>query len=737
MGTLGKAIYTVGSGSEKPAKPSIASVAAFKATATSKNNVLSRHRTLMNIFDKAPVVDRDAFVVPSASIIGDVQVGRGSSIWYGCVLRGHSAVLHGCTVEDEAFVGMGPILLDGVYVEKHAMVAAGALVRQNTRIPCGEVWGGNPAKFLRKLTEEEMAFISQSALNYSNLAQVHAAENAKTFHEIEFEKVLRKKFARRDEEYDSMLGLKRTRSVPARVFGLSRKFNQELSLPEKSQVKSSSSNKKVTKSTHPLFSLFDARRKKKTTAKPEFARAMPTFTAIALDRLLEPGASISVEKSGPNLKPPIPNPKPIPNSKLERRSSTSVTERKVNCPQISPALYATPEATPLPDSPSSFPPSPYIINHKRRGPRLFKSFSENNVSSREKTLEEGEVSGNAKLAETLSVDLSKDGSVTFSILEPNEEHENGVHNGPFDMEQANGVLGGSIQDDHMNGVHDGEFGSSNGEVGSSQMINGLAMDSAALKVGPLNLERCGDSEDFFDPNESMSVTSNTEGDDDTGAESAARLATPRVEFFDAWDELSSESAPQSILCDAEAELREIRLSLLMEIEKRKQAEEALNKMRCKWQRISKELAVVGLSLPADPVDVTEDELVNPAEELRQQVSVARFVSLSVGRGIARAEMEMEMESQIESKNFEIARLWDRLHYYEAVNREMSQRNLEAVEMARRDRQRKKRRQRWVWGSIAAAITLGTAALAWSYLPTGKGSSSATIPQASDSDDATK
>lgn len=49
---------------------------------------MSRHRTLMNIFDKAPVVDKNAFVAPSASIIGDVQVGRASSIWYGCVLRG-------------------------------------------------------------------------------------------------------------------------------------------------------------------------------------------------------------------------------------------------------------------------------------------------------------------------------------------------------------------------------------------------------------------------------------------------------------------------------------------------------------------------------------------------------------------------------------------------------------------------------------------------------------------------
>lgn len=71
------------------------------------------------------------------------------------------------------------------------------------------MWGGNPAKFLRKLTDEEIAFISQSALNYTNLAKVHAAENAKSFDEIELEKMLRKKFARRDEEYDSMIGVVR------------------------------------------------------------------------------------------------------------------------------------------------------------------------------------------------------------------------------------------------------------------------------------------------------------------------------------------------------------------------------------------------------------------------------------------------------------------------------------------------------------------------------------------------
>ncbi|XP_044475765.1 gamma carbonic anhydrase 1, mitochondrial-like [Mangifera indica] len=250
MGTLGRAIYTVGFWIRETGQ------ALDRLGCRLQGNYyfheqLSRHRTLMNIVDKAPVVDKDAFVAPSASIIGHVQVGRGSSIWYGCVLRGdvnsvivgsgtniqdnslvhvaksnlngkvlpttignnvtvgHSAVLHGCTVEDEAFVGTGATLLDGVVVEKHGMVAAGSLVRQNTRIPSGEVWGGNPAKFLRKLTDEEISVISQSATNYSNLARVHAAENSKPFDEIEFKKVISKKFAQRDEEYDSMLGVVR------------------------------------------------------------------------------------------------------------------------------------------------------------------------------------------------------------------------------------------------------------------------------------------------------------------------------------------------------------------------------------------------------------------------------------------------------------------------------------------------------------------------------------------------
>lgn len=118
----------------------------------------------------------------------------------------------------------------------------------------------------------------------------------------------------------------------------------------------------------------------------------------------------------------------------------------------------------------------------------------------------------------------------------------------------------------------------------------------------------------------------------------------------------------------------------MEIEKRKQAEEALNHMRNVWQAIRQQLSIAGLTIPSDLAVIGEDGQpnVNIAQDLSQQISIARFVSESIGRGIAKAQVEEEMEAQIESKNFEIARLWDRLHYYDAVNREMSQRNQEAL-----------------------------------------------------------
>lgn len=144
-------------------------------------------------------------------------------------------------------------------------------------------------------------------------------------------------------------------------------------------------------------------------------------------------------------------------------------------------------------------------------------------------------------------------------------------------------------------------------------------------------------------------------------------------------ELSSESGQQPVRHDIEAELREMRLSLLMEIEKRKQAEESSSNMQKQWQRIRQQLSLVGLTLPeAIPVEGGGQLDSDPGEELCRQVYIARFVSNSIGMGLARAELETEMEAQIEAKNFEIARLCDKLRNYEAMNQEMVQRNRDVL-----------------------------------------------------------
>ncbi|KAL0738319.1 hypothetical protein Bca4012_014529 [Brassica carinata] len=390
---------------------------------------------------------------------------------------------------------------------------------------------------------------------------------------------------------------------------------------------------------------------------------MPTFFAIALHRMLEPGASTSAEtvpittNSRYYSKPPL--------SKVDKGN-----ERTFTRPKMSPALYATPDAIPLPNSPSSFPPSPYIINHKSRGPpRLLKSSSEANVASQQKTLDDDEgVTGDADVKAS---PRRKSTSFSFPTSEPTEED--------------------------FNGIVDGPFGSWNGNA-----ANDLEREINLPEPVTAKAEKESESEDFYDPGEATSFTSNTE-------------ATPVGEFYDAWDELSTDSGMQSSANNIESELSEIRLSLLMEIEKRKQTEEALEQMQTHWLKLREQLAQVGLFIPINPTTSTNN--MNLSEELRCQLEVARFVSDSLSRGLAKAEVEMVMESMLETKNFEITRLSDRVHYYEAVNREMSQRNQETIEVARRKRQKRKKRQRWIWGSIAATITLGTAALACSYIPT--------------------
>jgi len=164
-----------------------------------------------------PRVAPDAFIAENAVIIGDVEIGPRSSIWYGCVLRGdansikigsgtniqdgtvihvnspregalgtstvigdnitvgHMALIHACTLESGSFVGMKACVMDGVVVESGAMVAAGALVTPGKRVKRGELWAGSPAKLMRPLSEKELAYFAYSSEHYCEIAASYRA----------------------------------------------------------------------------------------------------------------------------------------------------------------------------------------------------------------------------------------------------------------------------------------------------------------------------------------------------------------------------------------------------------------------------------------------------------------------------------------------------------------------------------------------------------------------------------
>jgi len=134
------------------------------------------------------------------------------------VTIGHGATIHAATIDDCTVVGMGAIVMDGAHVQKNSIVGAGSLVVPGTVVKSGQVWAGAPAKYLRDVTEGEKQFISQAAEDYSKLGAVHAAENSKTFAEIELDIARREDRLHRDPDYDMQQGIERdpyTREVIA------------------------------------------------------------------------------------------------------------------------------------------------------------------------------------------------------------------------------------------------------------------------------------------------------------------------------------------------------------------------------------------------------------------------------------------------------------------------------------------------------------------------------------------
>lgn len=165
---------------------------------------------LYSIADTAPTLGSDAWVAPSADLIGDVRLGARASVWFGAIIRadntpiilgddtnfqdgaighsdagfpltigarvtvGHQAILHGCTVHDEALIGMGARILNGAVIGAQCIVGAGALVTEGKTFEPRSLIVGSPARAVRTLSDEQVAMLRLSAAHYAEKVAAYA-----------------------------------------------------------------------------------------------------------------------------------------------------------------------------------------------------------------------------------------------------------------------------------------------------------------------------------------------------------------------------------------------------------------------------------------------------------------------------------------------------------------------------------------------------------------------------------
>lgn len=174
--------------------------------------------SIITLNGKTPQIHDSAFIAPGCRIIGDVTIGPESSIWYNCVVRaevnrivigarsniqdgsiihcdgpvpgvpdgfptligddvlvGHNVLLHGCILEDRAFVGLSATVMNGAVIEGDAMLAAGAMLTQGKRIESRQLWAGSPARFVRDLDDAAVMSMRMGVAHYVQNAKAHAA----------------------------------------------------------------------------------------------------------------------------------------------------------------------------------------------------------------------------------------------------------------------------------------------------------------------------------------------------------------------------------------------------------------------------------------------------------------------------------------------------------------------------------------------------------------------------------
>jgi carbonic anhydrase/acetyltransferase-like protein (isoleucine patch superfamily) len=158
---------------------------------------------ILPVLDKYPKWAENCFIAPNATIVGDVTMGANCSVWFNAVIRGdvntitigndsniqdgavihatyqkaatvignrvsvgHNAIVHGCTLKDHILVGMGAIVMDNAVVEDYCIIAAGAVILENTQCESGYLYAGIPAKKIKPITAEQRALLNKLPDNY-------------------------------------------------------------------------------------------------------------------------------------------------------------------------------------------------------------------------------------------------------------------------------------------------------------------------------------------------------------------------------------------------------------------------------------------------------------------------------------------------------------------------------------------------------------------------------------------
>lgn len=173
------------------------------------NSIINNETKLFRYNELFPKIDETVFLASGVKVVGDVLIGKNSSVWYNCVIRGdvhyvqigentniqdcsmlhvtngrfplnignkvtigHSVKLHGCTLQDLCLVGIGAIVLDGAIVEKNSMVAAGTVIKPGFVVPSGKLVAGVPGKVVRDLSSDEILDLENSAERYMKYTEI-------------------------------------------------------------------------------------------------------------------------------------------------------------------------------------------------------------------------------------------------------------------------------------------------------------------------------------------------------------------------------------------------------------------------------------------------------------------------------------------------------------------------------------------------------------------------------------